>query len=72
VDDANTAKYDGHDVFNLRANYLFDKQWEVFGSIMNLTDKRYAESTKLNGANIEYAPAMPRTVYAGLRYNWGK
>jgi len=72
VDDANTAKYDGHDVFNLSANYLFDKQWEVFGSIMNLTDKRYAESTKLSGANIEYAPAMPRTVYAGLRYNWGK
>jgi len=72
VDDANAAKYEGHDVFNLRANYLFDKQWEMFGSIINLADKRYAESTKLSGTNIEYAPAMPRTVYGGLRYNWGK
>lgn len=72
VDDANTAKYEGHDVFNLRADYLIARQWELFGSIMNLTDKRYAESTKLSGTAIEYAPAMPRTVYAGLRYNWGK
>lgn len=72
VDDANTAKYGGHDVFNLRANYLLDKQWELFGSINNLADKRYAESTKLSGAAIEYAPAMPRTVYAGFRYSWGK
>lgn len=72
VDDANTAKYEGHDVFNLRANYLVDRQWELFGSIMNLTDKLYAEGTKLNGSNIEYAPALPRTVYAGLRYTWGK
>ncbi|MBU1691348.1 MAG: TonB-dependent receptor [Gammaproteobacteria bacterium] len=72
VNDDHDAKYEGHDVFNLRANYLLDKQWEVFGSIMNLTDKRYAESTKFSNGSVEYAPAMPRTVYAGLRYNWGK
>lgn len=70
LDQANTAKYDGHDVFNLRINYPAGRGVELFGSIMNLADKRYAESASLSSGNEVFAPAMPRTLYAGLQYNW--
>jgi len=46
----------------------------VFGSVTNLTDKRFADSTSfvtVAGSNVAtYAPGLPRTVYAGLRYQW--
>lgn len=74
IDAINTIRYSGHDLLNLRANYPVSRAWEVFGSIANLTDKRYADSTSfvtVSGTNIPtYAPGMPRTFYAGVRYNW--
>lgn len=74
IDAPNTIQYDGHDLFNLRANYPLNRDWEVFGSIANLADKRFADSTSfvtVAGNNVAtYAPGLPRTVYAGLRYDW--
>jgi len=70
LDAANTANYEGHDVFNLRVNYPAGRGVDLFGSVMNLTDKRYAESASLSSSNPVYAPALPRTLYAGLQYNW--
>lgn len=70
LDAANTDKYEGHDVFNLRINYPAGRGVDLFGSVMNLTDKRYAESASLSSANPVYAPGMLRTIYAGLQYNW--
>lgn len=74
IDALNTIQYEGHDLLNLRANYPLNREWEVFGSVTNLTDKRYAESTSfatVSGINTPtYAPGLPRTFYAGVRYNW--
>lgn len=74
IDAPNTIQYGGHDLFNLRANYPFNREWEAFGSVTNLTDKRFADSTSfvtVAGRNVAtYAPGLPRTAYAGLRYNW--
>ncbi|MEK7207080.1 MAG: TonB-dependent receptor [Pseudomonadota bacterium] len=74
IDAINTIQYSGHDLLNLRANYPVNREWEMFGSVTNLTDKRYADSTSfatVSGTNIAtYAPGMPRTFYAGMRYNW--
>lgn len=70
LDAANTDKYEGHDVFNIRVNYPAGRGVDLFGSVMNLTDKRYAESASLSSGNSVYAPGMPRTIYAGLQYNW--
>ncbi len=70
MDDENTHKYDGHNLFHLRANYLF-RNWEVFGRIINLTDERYATRasySKFRGE--EFAPGMPLTVYGGLSYRF--
>lgn len=71
MDAANTNQYEGHDLLNLRVNYPASKDVEVFGSINNLVDKRYAESASYTTARgREFAPGMPRTLYAGVRYNW--
>ncbi|MDH5472798.1 MAG: TonB-dependent receptor, partial [Gammaproteobacteria bacterium] len=66
MDQSNTAKYDGHDFYNLRANYFVSTAFEVYARVMNVTDERYAEAA----SNGEYAPGMPRTVYGGVTYKF--
>lgn len=71
LDDANTVKYGGHNLFNLRGNYALDPTWSLFGSIQNLTDKRYAESAQLStGSTPVYSPGLQRTVIAGVEAKW--
>jgi len=76
MDPANTYRYSGHDVLNLRLNYPLDKRLEVYARLMNLADKRYATLARYSpasgwsGEKFEYAPGMPRTVYAGLKYSF--
>jgi iron complex outermembrane receptor protein len=74
IDPANTIQYQGHDLFILRANYPVSRAWEMYGSVANLTDKRFADSTSfvtVAGTNVAtYAPGLPRTFYAGVRYLW--
>lgn len=68
LDDANTQKYAGHDVVNLRTNYSFDKLWSVFASINNLADVRFAESASLNANNPVYSPGTERAFYLGVEF----
>ncbi len=71
MDDANTHKYRGHDVFNARAHYPVTRRVTVFGRVMNLTGERYATAAAYNAfRGEEFAPGMPRTVYAGLSYDF--
>ncbi|MGM0477273.1 MAG: TonB-dependent receptor [Pseudomonadota bacterium] len=67
LDQSNTEEYDGHDLLHLRANYHFEAL-EVYGRIMNLTDERYATAGRFNSfsGDREFAPGLPRTVYAGI------
>ncbi len=39
----NTAKYDGHDLLNLRSQYVLNEDVTLSLNIMNLTDEEYAE-----------------------------
>jgi len=70
LDQANTAKYDGHDVFNLRGSVKVAQGIEIFGSVSNLFDKRYAESASLSSGQEVFAPAMPRTAILGVQATW--
>jgi len=73
MDDANTYKYNGHDLLNLRGTFHISKQFDLFARIINLTDERYATMAAYsptvfgNPEKFEYAPGMPRTYYAGIR-----
>lgn len=76
MDQANTHKYDGHSVYNLRADYPVGKSLELYGRVMNLTDRRYATAAAYRAAafgnpeRFEYAPGLERTLYVGLNYTW--
>ncbi|MGZ8413989.1 MAG: TonB-dependent receptor [Gemmatirosa sp.] len=66
--------YDGHDVLHLHANAQLTPRIELFGRVLNVADRTYAELATFNANDRvqpdQYTPGAPRTVYAGLRYNW--
>jgi outer membrane receptor protein involved in Fe transport len=67
----NSVKYDGYNIFNARVGYKY-KNVEVYGNVMNLTDKLYAYNlTRGNAANSQttYVAAAPRTFLLGIQYN---
>ncbi|MGE5466124.1 MAG: TonB-dependent receptor [Ignavibacteria bacterium] len=64
------GKYPGHELFNLRGSYALQKDVSLFARIMNLADKRYADSASVSSSTAVYAPGLPRTYYAGLEAKW--
>jgi outer membrane receptor protein involved in Fe transport len=70
LDSANTGKYGGHDLWNLRASHQLSKGLSVAGRIMNLADKRYADSAGGTGVAPTLSPGLPRTVFATLESSW--
>lgn len=82
-DDSNqAAKLPAYAVFNLHGSYRVDKNFQIYGRIDNIFDRRYAthgtffDTTALpNFANggaaftdaRSVSPARPRAFYAGLR-----
>jgi len=67
----NSVKYDGYNIFNARVGYKY-KNVEVYGNVMNLTDKLYAYNlTRGNTTNSQttYVAAAPRTFLLGIQYN---
>ncbi len=69
-DDANTSKYDGHDLFNLRGGMALGKQLRLSASITNLADKRYADSAGISSGVPVASPGLPRSVNIGLEATW--
>lgn len=70
-DQINTVKYEGYNVFNARIGYHW-KSIEIYGNVMNLTDKLYAYNVSrgnTTNAQPSYAAAAPRTFILGLQYN---
>ncbi|MDR7210729.1 TonB-dependent receptor [Flavobacterium piscis] len=68
----NTIKYDGYNLFNARIGYQW-KSIEIYGNIMNLTDKLYAYNvsrTNIANAQPTYTAAAPRTFVFGIQYNF--
>ena len=72
-DPENTQTYDGFDLITLHGNYMIRNLGELFVRVTNVTDEKYAEVATYNAFNKwQYTPGPPRSVYAGLRYNWQK
>lgn len=70
TNDQNTGEYDGHNLFNLRGSYFASKQFEIYGRVMNLMDRTYADRAKGAEGAQEFAPGLPRTVYVGVNYTF--
>ncbi|WP_366184265.1 TonB-dependent receptor [Flavobacterium ovatum] len=70
-DQVNTVKYAGYNLFNGRIGYKY-KSIEIYGNVMNLTDKLYAYNVSrgnLTTSQASYTAAAPRTFLIGLQYN---
>ncbi|MBE0627501.1 MAG: TonB-dependent receptor [Burkholderiales bacterium] len=67
---ANTVKYPGHDLFNLRGNWPISRDVSAFGSINNLLDERYADSASISSNTPVYSPGLTRALFLGLEAKW--
>jgi iron complex outermembrane receptor protein len=75
LDAANTARYDGHSLLNLRLETSPVDNWSIALRVMNLTDVKYADRadylTVTAPANrYRYFPGREREVY--LQLSWKK
>jgi len=78
MDERESQQYDAHDVWSLHANAIVMSHVEAFARLYNLANANFAElatfsATERNAAErATYAPGAPRTLYAGLRYEWSR
>lgn len=70
LDAANTGKYAGHQLWNLRATHQLMKGVAIAGRIMNLADQRHADSAGGTGSTPTLSPGLPRTFFASLQADW--
>ncbi len=68
--DRGVSKYHGYDLFNFRSSYEVCRNATVFGRVLNIADKRYADSSLVSSNTAMYAPGLPRTFYAGVELKW--
>ena len=64
------GKYEGHQVFNLRLSHSLSDSVRLHARIMNLTDKRYADSASVSSSTPVFSPALPRALYVGADMRW--
>lgn len=66
MDAANSVKYDGHDLFNLRADYDVTENLALFGKLTNIFDTRYADRADVGFTGPRFFPGEDRGLYLGL------
>lgn len=67
TDAANEHSYAGHDVWALRTRYQITDQIEIFATIRNLLDERYATRADYAFGSERYFPGEPRALSVGVR-----
>ncbi|MDF1768529.1 TonB-dependent receptor [Maricaulis sp.] len=67
TDAGNLHTYGGHDLVHLRARYQWREDVEVFASVRNLLDTRYAERADFAFGSDRYFPGEERGVNIGVR-----
>ena len=70
VNAANTAEYDGHYVVNWRGQWQMNERTVIFARLVNALDEEYADRADFAFGSYRYFPAMPRQLYAGVRYTF--
>ncbi|MDO9011028.1 MAG: TonB-dependent receptor [Gallionella sp.] len=79
MNNANTVRYSGHTLFNLRGNYRFAGGWEAWLQGRNLTNKHYSDSASSSYSGTgaytpntqnTYTVGAPRSLMIGLTYSF--
>jgi iron complex outermembrane recepter protein len=80
MNNANTQRYPGHTLVNLRGHVKAGPGFELWGQIRNLTNRRYADSatssysgtgTHTPNTQDQYTPGTPFSLMVGMSYTWG-
>ncbi len=71
LDNANSGKYPGFDVFNIRAGYKI-AGFEVWVNALNAFNKYYAVLASKSTYGYTYSLGDPREVTIGVSYHFGK
>lgn len=71
MDNANSKKYDGFDLLNLRAGYTI-RQFEVWVNALNATNTYYSTYASKSGATLSYNLGDPREFTIGIAYKFSK
>lgn len=66
----NTAQYKGHNLLNLRASTLINKQWTISARVLNIANKDYAERADFGFGSYRYFVGEPRSVFISLNYKF--
>lgn len=69
MDEANTKKYEGYDLLNLRTQYK-KGAWTLFLHGLNLQNRNYSTLSTVSFGSASYTPGEPRTVLAGVDYTF--
>ena len=74
MDPDNTTRYGGHTVINLRARYAGPalRGLEMWASLLNVADARYATTAAVSFGRQQYSPGLPRSLTLGLGYRIGR
>src|SRR5690606_18121919 len=69
LDPGNTMRFDGYDIFHLRASYVVARRAELFIRVMNLTDETYSVQSFVGFGEIPWNanPGEYRSLYAGVQ-----
>jgi outer membrane receptor protein involved in Fe transport len=68
LDAANTARYPGHSLLNMRADWAASAHTTLFVRIINLTNRDYAERADFAFGEYRYFPGQPRSVFVGMEW----
>jgi iron complex outermembrane receptor protein len=80
MNDANTVRYPGHNLLNLKAQASVGR-WELAASVRNAADRRYAEvaTSSYTGAGAytpatmdSYSPGAPRSIFISATHAFGE
>lgn len=71
MDDANTTKYRGFSVFNLRTGYEI-KKLEIWANALNVFNTYYSNLATKSNYGYSYNLGSPFTIAVGIRYHFGK
>ena len=64
-------RYDGHDLFNLRAAWSINRSWRLTARINNLNDTLYADRADYAFGDYRYFPGPDRELFLELSYQRG-
>jgi outer membrane receptor protein involved in Fe transport len=69
TDPANTDRYEGYDVLNLRAGYSF-RSFDLWLNVLNATDTYYSVITSKSNFGYSYQLAEPVSFNVGIAYDF--